>query len=119
MNKKRTNFKEGRPKLDVNEKRNFLHQIKINLFEKKQFEKYGLTSNDKIREYILETFIKKTMVITSEKDPKYIKELNKIGVNLNQISKKYNSLGNLSNLDIEKINNIVEVLALKINESNS
>ena len=42
-----------------------------------------------------------------------------MGVNLNQIAKKYNSLGEISNLDIEKINNIVEVLAAKINESDA
>ena len=109
----------ARPKKEENEKRKNYIKVSLNEYEKFFFIKHKLYSGDNLRDFIIDNFQKKTIIITSDKDPKYIKELNKMGVNLNQIAKKYNSLGDLSNLDVEKINNIVEVLALKINESNS
>lgn len=109
----------ARPKKEEKEKYKHRFTLWFNDDQKNIFKKIGLTSGDKIRDFVLETYNKKTIIITSDKDPKYINELNKMGVNLNQIAKKYNSLGELSNLDIEKINNIVEILAAKINESDA
>ena len=109
----------ARPRKEEKEKAKYHWNFWFNESQKKIFDKLNLKSGDKIRDFVLETYHKKTIIVTSDKDPKYINELNKMGVNLNQIAKKYNSLGELSNLDIEKINNIVEVLAAKINESDA
>lgn len=84
---------------------------------KKKFDELNLKSGDKIRDFVIDTYSKKTIYITANKDPKYINELNKIGVNLNQIARKYNSLGEISNLDIGKINSLVDVLEEFINKN--
>lgn len=109
----------ARPKKEEKEKYKHRFTVWFNDYQKDIFNKLRLNSGDKLRDFVLETHHKKTIIVTSDKDPKYINELNKMGVNLNQIAKKYNSLGELSNLDIEKINNIVEILATKINESDA
>lgn len=109
----------ARPKKEEKEKRKYHIMVNLNESEKIFFNKNNLFSGENLRDFVINTFHKKTIIITSDKDPKYINELNKMGVNLNQIAKKYNSLGEISNLDIEKINNIVEVLAAKINESDA
>lgn len=109
----------ARPKKEEKEKRKHHIMVNLNEAEKSFFIKHNLFSGENLRDFIINTFHKKTIIITSEKDPKYINELNKIGVNLNQIAKKYNSLSEISNLDIDKINNIVEILASKINESDA
>lgn len=106
----------ARPKIEVSEKRNYHIMVNLNEAEKNFFKKHNIYSGEKLRDFIIDNMNKKNIIITSEKDPKYINELNKIGVNLNQIAKKYNSLNELSDLDIDKISKFIDVLEQKIKE---
>jgi hypothetical protein len=104
----------GAPKREELSLKKYRKVFYANQRENNLLKKHDLTSSSKIMTYLLNSFNSKTIIINTDKDPKYINELNKIGVNLNQISKKYNSVGEISSLDIQKLNNIIDVLDEKI-----
>ncbi|OXA65954.1 hypothetical protein B0A67_24030 [Flavobacterium aquidurense] len=104
----------ARPIKPDSEKRTKKITIRFTETEFKFINKFGNNLSDVIRDVFMQKFNDKKIIINTDKDPKYINELNKIGVNLNQISKKYNSMGELSSLDIDKLNAVIDILNEKI-----
>ncbi len=83
------------------------------------------TINDNIRKlgiknpthYLRTLLLKEHIVQTDTTDIKNITvALNRIGNNINQITKKYNQTGNITNIDIESINRNFEEVKTEINK---
>lgn len=100
----------GRPKKINSELKSKKVTIRFTEEELAYLKTFGDNFSDVIRDVFIKNFKKKNVIIDTNKDPRFIHELNKIGINLNQISKKYNATGELSSLDIEKLNSLVEYL---------
>lgn len=67
--------------------------------------------------YLRTLLLKEHIVQTDTSDIKNLTvAVNKIGSNINQITKKYNQTGNISNLDIASINKNFEEIKIKINK---
>lgn len=67
--------------------------------------------------YLRTLLLKEHIVQTDTTDIKNITvALNRIGNNINQITKKYNQTGNITNVDIESINKNFEEVKTKINK---
>ena len=99
----------GQFKEDSLKKKN---RITIN-FDKKEkdfLEKKGLYKQNLLRQIIFDTINNNKVTINTNKDPVYIANLNKIGVNINQIAKKFNSLHQISGNDITRLTNMIDVL---------
>lgn len=97
------NNKGGRPKSNPSEIRNRKVTVRFTEDEYKFLNKFGENKSDVIRVVFIKTFKKKNITINTNKDPRFVFAINKIGVNINQITKKYNETGNPSNLDIDKL----------------
>ena len=88
-------------------------------FTEEEFQylsKFGDNLSDVIRDVFIKTFRQKNIVINTKKDMRFIEAINRIGVNVNQITKKYNTTGGLSNLDIDKLEYFLEYLVSIIDD---
>lgn len=108
--------KGGRPKMDVSESRNRKVTVRFTEEEFQYLSKFGDNLSDVIRDVFIKTFKQKNIVINTKKDLRFIGAINSIGVNVNQITKKYNATGGLSNLDIDKLEYYLEYLVSIIND---
>ena len=108
--------KGGRPKMNVSESRNRKVTVRFTEEEFQYLSKFGDNLSDVIRDVFIKTFKQKNIVINTKKDIRFIGAINSIGVNVNQITKKYNATGGLSNLDIDKLEYYLEYLVSIIND---
>jgi len=106
--------KLGRPKIDDLEKRKYKLNLYLNKEEIEKLKSFGLDNSEKIRIYLFRTFIEKNIVLSSEKDVRYIHELNKIGINLNQITKILNASYNILPKNSDKLELILNQLQQKL-----
>lgn len=95
--------KGGRPLSNPSEIRNRKVTVRFTEEEFQFLNKFGNNKSDVIRDIFIKTFKKKKIIINTNKDPQFVNAIIKIGVNINQITKKYNQTGILSNLDINKL----------------
>lgn len=106
--------KGGRPKLSDDKIKK--HQLKL-LFtddQKIKLEQKGIYDAVSIVNLIFKNENNNKEVRSNKINLNYILELNRIGNNLNQITKKLNSIKDLSSLDIEKLNNILTLINQKL-----
>lgn len=108
--------KGGRPKTNPSEIRNRKITVRLTEEEFAYLSKFGDNISDVIREVFIKTFKQKNIVINTKKDIRYIMALNKIGININQITKKHNATGELSNLDIDRLYYFIEYLTSIIDD---
>lgn len=108
--------KGGRPKMNSSESRNRKVTVRFTEEEFQYLSKFGDNLSDVIRDVFIKTFKQKNIVINTKKDLRFIGAINSIGVNVNQITKKYNTTGGLSNLDIDKLEYYLEYLVSIIND---
>lgn len=108
--------KGGRPKMNFSESRNRKVTVRFTEEEFQYLSKFGDNLSDVIRDVFIKTFKQKNIVINTKKDIRFIGAINSIGVNVNQITKKYNTTGGLSNLDIDKLEYYLEYLVSIIND---
>lgn len=106
--------KGGRPQKKDDELKKHKFSIYFNSEEYNYLQRKNMLNSSKIVYILIKSLEKKTFVIETDKDPKYLLELNRIGNNLNQITKRLNSIKDLSSLDIEKLNNILSLINQKL-----
>lgn len=104
------NNKGGRPKSKPSEIRNRKITVRFTEEEFQFLSKFGDNKSDIIRDVFIKTFKKKDIIINTNKDPRFVFAINKIGININQITRKFNETGRLSNLDIDKLDYYLEYL---------
>ena len=90
-------------------------------FNKKQYrilEDYmsenNLVINKKsglIKKIVLQSILEKKIILRKQNDPKLIFEVNKIGININQLTKKLNSLDALSEPELDRMQKLVSKLS--------
>ena len=81
---------------------------KLIVFFKNDYEnKFQLSLSSQIRDVLLQLIHNKKIKINKIYSPKYINELNKIGINLNQITKKINIKKMHNDQDLKKISMIL------------
>lgn len=107
----REHIKGGRPPKSDNEKMSKLVSIYLTPEESELINNFLLDNNicnysksEFFRTIILKTIDQREIVLKRNSDPKIVLELNRIGLNLNQIAKKLNSLNALSSDDVLKLN---------------
>jgi hypothetical protein len=100
------------PLKDSEEKRDKIITLRLTKKEHKKLLSFGLNSSEIIRQVFFGAIEKDKIILDSNKDSKYLLELNRLGTNLNQLMKKLNTLKNLSDEDIEKL----KLLLIKIDE---
>lgn len=116
----------ARPKKDNSEKYTERVYIRFNKNQIKEIKKYienntGETQDISffLREIILKTIREEKIQFISTYSPEYLFELNKIGVNLNQISKKINSYREVREYDLPKIEEILNKISQIILNNNT
>lgn len=116
----------ARPKKDNSEKLSEQVLIRFNKNQIKEIKKYiedktGDTQDISffLREIILKTIHEEKIQFISTYSPEYLFELNKIGVNLNQISKKINSYREVREYDLPKIEEIINKISQIILDNNT
>ena len=92
--------KGGAPKKNEHLKLKKRLVLSFNEAECTKLQEKGLLNSIAIKSIIMNSTSNKTIQIHTNKDPKYIFELNRIGNNLNQLAKKANSTDQFSDLDI-------------------
>ena len=92
--------KGGAPKKNEQLKLNKRLILSFNEPECTKLQEKGLLNSIAIKSIIMNSTSNKTIQIHTNKDPKYIFELNRIGNNLNQLAIKANSTDQFSDLDI-------------------
>ncbi|RKS93830.1 mobilization protein MobC [Flavobacterium limicola] len=107
-------FKGGAPRKEEDLKLKYRMKLNFNLEEFNLIKSKSLYSNKILKDIILQAILNNSINISTDKDPKYNQELNKIGINLNQIVKKANSIKELSNSDIQKMIYLMDVIQKKI-----
>ena len=107
----RGHIKGGRPPKSKYEKMSKLVSIYLTPEESELINNslldYNISNYSKsefFRTIILKTINQREIVFKRNSDPKIVLELNRIGINLNQIAKKLNSLNALSSNDMLKLN---------------
>lgn len=90
-------------------------------FNKKQYRileeymtKNNLVINKKsglIKEIVLQSITEQNIWLKKQNDPKLIYEVNKIGININQLTKKLNSLDALSGADLDRIRKLISKMS--------
>jgi hypothetical protein len=117
----RKHIKGGRPPKSKNEKMSKLVSIYLTPEESELINIYlsennviNISKSEFFRTIILKTIDQREIVLKKKSDPKIVLELNRIGVNLNQIAKKLHSLNALSSDDILKLNACYEQLSKAI-----
>ena len=70
----------------------------------------GLLDGKILKNILMRALANNKVQINTNKDPKFIFELNKIGNNLNQLAKKANSNDHLSELDIKNFWTLLDEL---------
>lgn len=105
---------KGAPKKEESLKVKYRIALNFNSEEYKVVNQKNLFKTNVLKDIILQSILNESIIVQTNKDPNYIKELNKIGINLNQIAKKANSINELSANDVEKINNFLDVMLAKI-----
>ena len=119
----REHIKGGRPQKSKNEKMSKLVSIYLTPEESALINNFLLDNNicnysksEFFRTIILKTIDQREIVLKRNSDPKIILELNRIGLNLNQIAKKMNSLNALSRDDVLKLNECYDQLGKAISK---
>ena len=92
--------KGGAPKKNEQLKLNKRLILSFNEPECTKLQEKGLLDSKALKMVIMNSTSRQTINVYTNKDPKYIFELNRIGNNLNQLAKKANSTDQFSNLDI-------------------
>lgn len=92
--------KGGAPKKNDQFKLNKRLVLSFNEPECTKLQEKGLLDSKTLKTIIMNSTSGKAIHIYTNKDPKYIFELNRIGNNLNQLAKKANSTDQFSSLDI-------------------
>lgn len=95
--------KGGAPKKNEDEKLQHRQNLSFTEQEYEILTEKGLTDGRILKTIIMNSLSGKKIQINTNKDPKFMGELNRIGNNINQIAKKCNSgdelnAGDLSNL---------------------
>ena len=93
--------KGGAPKKNEQFKLNKRLILSFNEPECTKLQKKGLLDSKALKTIIMNSTSGKTIHINTNKDQKFIFELNRIGNNLNQLAKKANSTDQFSDLDIK------------------
>lgn len=81
--------------------------------------KKNLVQNKKsalIKDILLKTVRNEDVILKKNTDPKLFLELNRIGTNINQIAKKFNSLDKISESDRHKYDDLLKQLVQIINK---
>ena len=102
--------KGGAPKKNEHLKLTTRLIISFNEPECMKLQEKGLLDSKTLKTIIMNSTSNKTIQIHTNKDPKYIFELNRIGNNLNQLTKKANSNDQLSELDINNFWTLIDEL---------
>jgi len=94
--------------------------VRSNLYRKQYriLEEYmtknNLVINKKsglIKEIVLQSITEQNIWLKKQNDPKLIYEVNKIGININQLTKKLNSLDALSGADLDRIRKLISKMS--------
>lgn len=116
-NKKKTN-RGGAPRKDDADKIAPVISVYFSKKEYKILEDYMKENNlvikkksGLLKKITLDSITKKNIILTKQNDPKLIFEVNKIGININQLAKKLNSLDALSPNELSKMHNLVKQLS--------
>lgn len=64
-----------------------------------------------IKKIIMDSILNKQMVLKKQNDPKLIFEINKIGININQIAKKLNSLDAISKGEFDRMQGLIKEMS--------
>ncbi|MFV1450306.1 plasmid mobilization relaxosome protein MobC [Maribacter sp. HS] len=119
----RKHIKGGRPPKLKNEKMSKLVSIYLTPVELELINIYlsennviNISKSEFFRTIILKTIDQREIVLKRNSDPKIVLELNRIGLNLNQIAKKMNSLNALSRDDVLKLNECYDQLGKAISK---
>ena len=84
----------ARPKKDDSEKQNTDLRVRCTIEEKKQIQSNAITADMTLSEYVRTIALNGKIIIKqSMVEFTYLEQLNKIGVNLNQQTKKFNATG--------------------------
>ncbi|WP_291960191.1 plasmid mobilization relaxosome protein MobC [Maribacter sp.] len=70
-----------------------------------------------IKQVLMKTIQNDEVILKKNTDPKLFLELNKIGTNINQIAKKFNSLDKISNADHLKYDELLRQLGSILNKA--
>lgn len=103
--------KGGAPKKEDSLKLTNRMIVSFNESEYLLLKEKGLLNSKVLRKVIMDTVKGKKIVVNTNKDPRYILELNRIGNNINQIIKKANS-NQLTHNDIIKIWSFIDDITL-------
>lgn len=106
--------KGGAPKKEEHLKLKYRIELSLNDSEYNILVENKLLKKDILKSFVMDSLTKKTIIINTSKDPKFIFELHQIGNNINQIAKKANSINDLSVKDIQKLFELLEVLSNKL-----
>lgn len=98
------------PKKQESLKNKYRIPLNFNQLEIDTLKKHQICKNHLLKSIIMQSLSNDKIVIQTNKDPNYIASINKIGVNLNQIAKKLNSIHEISSSDIAKLNSLVDLL---------
>lgn len=107
---KKKSKKGGAPRKPEDEKIAPVISVYFNRKQYRMLEDYmsknNLVINKKsglIKEIVLQNISEKKILLMKQNDPKLIFEVNKIGININQLTKKLNSLDALSGADLDRL----------------
>ena len=95
--------KGGAPKKNDNEKLQYRKNLSFNEPEHDMLTEKGLADGRILKTIVLNSLSGKKIQINTNKDPKFIGELNRIGININQIAKKCNSSDELTASDLSNL----------------
>lgn len=102
--------KGGAPKKNDNEILKYRKNLSFNESEYTILTERGLADGKILKTILMNALSGKNIKISTNKDPKYICELNKIGNNINQLAKKFNSSDQLSDNDIRNFWSLIDEL---------
>ena len=108
----------ARPRKNTEDKQTRKYDFGVNNEELNLLNKFHLDSGTKIRDYILNNLDKKPNFIYVNNNKVLLKQIAKIGINVNQMAKISNSKNNTSHLDYDILLKEIENIKLLLTNLN-
>lgn len=102
--------KGGAPKKSDNNKLKYRKIISFNKSELDMLTEKGITDAKTLKTIVLNSLAGKKIELNTNKDPKFIYELNKIGVNLNQLTMNFKIYDQLPDNDLRNLYSLIDKL---------
>lgn len=102
--------KGGAPKKSDNNKLKYRKIISFNKSELDMLTEKGITDAKTLKTIVLNSLAGKKIELNSNKDPQFIYELNKIGVNLNQLTMNFKIYDQLPDNDLRNLCSLIDKL---------